>query len=63
MAKGDKYTLKNDVRGSKGNLYGKKGAEVKEISFSEPVIIVEDKNGERFPVHIQSLTKNLINGK
>jgi len=37
-------------------VYGKKGDEVKLVSKEhEPVIIVEDKQGKRFPVHISKV--------
>lgn len=35
--------------------YGKRGEEVKVISESLPALIVENKRGERFPVHIDKV--------
>lgn len=57
MAKGDTYKVLKDIIGGRGTVYAKKGVVVTEVSFSDPVAIVEDKSGERFPVNINSLIK------
>lgn len=49
-------------KGNKPILYGKKGQEVKEISQHGEVLIVEAKNGSRFPVHIKHTDKQLNHG-
>lgn len=36
--------------------YGRRGEEVTVISESLPALIVEAKNGERFPVHVDKVT-------
>lgn len=50
-----KYTrlrLKTNVVSYNYKVYGKAGEEVKLVSKNhEPVIIVENKNGVRYPVH------------
>lgn len=49
-----KYTklrLKSNVVSYNYQVYGKQGEEVKLVSKSEPVYIVENKNGVRYPVH------------
>lgn len=53
----ERYKLKQDIYSGRNKLYGKRNTEVKEVSRSHPVIIVEDKSGERFPVHIENLIK------
>jgi len=54
------YRLAEDIKSNfyhnKVNIiYGQRGEKVKEISRSEHVVIVEDKKGERFPVHDKQL--------
>ena len=51
------YTLSEDVNGiNKGKIYGKKGDLVTLISEYGKVLIVEDKNGDRFSVTIKMIT-------
>lgn len=44
------------IQDTKRKPYGKRGEEVKVISESWPALIVENKRGERFPVHIDKVT-------
>jgi hypothetical protein len=55
---GDQVKLLEDVKShfKKGKLYGKKNDIVTIISYSEPVLCVEDKNKERFSVRIEFVT-------
>ena len=49
-----KYTrlrLKSNVVSYNYQVYGKQGEEVKLVSKSEKVLIVENRNGIRYPVH------------
>lgn len=50
-----RYWLKEDIIGGKGAVYGKKKDVVTEVAVRGEVIIVADKKGERFPVHIDKL--------
>ncbi len=51
------YTLAEDVPGiNKGKVYGKKGSLVTLISKYGKVLIVEDRDGERFSITIQMIT-------
>ena len=39
----------------KGHIYALKGTEVTEVTRNVDVLIVEDKKGERFSIHIKKL--------
>jgi predicted RecB family endonuclease len=39
----------------KGFIYGKKGTGVTEVTRSGDILIVEDKNGERYSVNVNKL--------
>lgn len=56
--RGDKVRLLTDVKShcKGGKLYGKRNDIVTIISYSEPVLCVEDKNNERFSVRIEFVT-------
>ncbi|MBK7883042.1 MAG: hypothetical protein IPJ81_03920 [Chitinophagaceae bacterium] len=57
--------LKEDVRSlfKPEVLYGKQGEEVKIISEKGTVCIVENINGDRFPVNVSALTEDPIKEK
>ena len=50
------HTLNIDVKSNKGNLYGKKGDKVMIVRVDADNCIVEDTNGNRFPVRREYLT-------
>lgn len=48
--------LNQNVLSYNYQVYGKKGDEVRVVSKEfEPVLIVESKNGQRFPVHVSKV--------
>ena len=48
--------LNQNVSSYNYQVYGKKGDEVRVVSKEfEPVLIVEDRDGKRFPVHISKV--------
>ncbi len=59
MSQQQKYKLKQDIfSNSRERLqYGKKNEVVTLISVSEPVLIVESKSGNRYPVHKDEVVK------
>ena len=50
------HILNIDVKSPKGNLYGKKGDKVMIVRVDADNCIVEDTNGNRFPVRREYLT-------
>lgn len=51
---GSSMILNKDT-GYKGQIWGKKGEEVKVISISGNAVIFENKKGERYPCNIKDL--------
>lgn len=49
--------LSTDILSSSKKIYGKKGDVVKIVADHLNVMIVEDKNGKRFPVSVEKLIK------
>jgi hypothetical protein len=59
-----KYYLSEDVISGKYEVYGHKGDEVTLVSKIEEhinVAVVEGKNGNRFPVNVNTLSEQKIN--
>ena len=54
------HILNIDAKSHKGNLYGKKGDKVMIVRVDADNCIVEDTNGNRFPVRREYLTINEI---
>lgn len=59
-----KYLLSEDIlsnyfdkRGGKPIVYGKRGEKVTEISNCGNVLIVENKDGNRFPVSVEKVNE------
>lgn len=52
-----RYRLTEDAKSTfrKGYVYGRKGDEVTEVSVSDPAVIVEAKDGSRFPINKSKL--------
>lgn len=47
----------SNFKAKKSDPYGKRGEKVVVITESETVLIVENKKGNRYPVHISKISK------
>lgn len=54
------YLINDAVSNFRNEVYAKKGDWVTVISINEPAVIVEDKEGERFPTILNNLSESPV---